>query len=124
MGALVEKLKHRRFGRETRRESKACRAAFEFGEGGLERGACRIARARIFPARVYARRRLRKRRGGEDRRDDSASFRIAFRPAVDCARGETCRLRVLVVAHGQSRCRLRSWAIAAARTKKIGNELR
>jgi hypothetical protein len=89
MGALVEKLEHRRFCREAGGESKTRRAVFELSKGSLERGARRIPRARIFPTQVHTRGGLRERCGREDRRDDSASCRITFLPAVDCACRET-----------------------------------
>ncbi len=89
MRAMVEKLEHRGLGRKTRGEGEAGRAAFEFGERVFEGGAGRIARARIFPARVHARRRLQEGRRREDRRDDRAGRRLGLLPAMDRARRKT-----------------------------------
>ena len=89
MRAVVEKFEHGRLGGEARGESEAGRPAFEFGEGVFERGAGRIAGARILPARVHPGRRLQEGRGREDRRDDGAGRRIGLLPSMDRARRKT-----------------------------------
>ena len=52
MRALIEQFQHGGLRRQSGREGEARRAAFEFGERCFERGAGRIAGARIFPARM------------------------------------------------------------------------
>ena len=108
MRAVIEEFEHGGLGRKAGGEGEAGRAAFEFGQRRLERRARRIARARIFPARVHPRRRLQEGRGREDRRDDGAGRRLGLLPAMDRARGEARRAPAFVmVRHRQSTCRRR-----------------
>src|SRR5262249_7615759 len=74
-------------------------AAFEIRERGLQRIACRVARARIVEPLMHTWARLYVGGGRVDRRHDRAGLRIGPLPAVNHPCGES--LRGLLFAHGR-----------------------
>ena len=70
--AGIERAQDRVLGREAAREREPVPRAFERREARLERGARRVAAARVLVAPVLADRVLRERRREADRRDDRA----------------------------------------------------
>ena len=88
MRAGVERVEQRCHAGQPRCERKAARAAFEVGDARLQRGARRVARARVVVALVHAGTRLHVGRCRVDRRHDRAGRRIGFLSGVNRARRE------------------------------------
>ena len=72
-------------GREAAREREAVLGPFERREAGLERGARRVARARVLVPEVLTDGRLRERRRQRDRRDDRAAGGVGLLAGMDRA---------------------------------------
>ena len=75
-------------GGHARGKREAGAARLQRGDVGLERGARRVLRARVFVALVLAERVLDVGRGLVDRRDDGAGRRVGLLAGVDAERGE------------------------------------
>ena len=102
MAVFIQQLQYGGNGGQTGSKSIAARAAFQFGDGGFQRMAGRIAATGIFVAGMLPRRRLRKRRGGVNGRHDRAVL-IVNLAAVYAERGEIFHSCFLIAVDGCAR---------------------
>src|SRR5829696_7089268 len=115
MGAVVERVEHRRGRGEPGAEGEAGRAAFEVGDAALEGHAGRVLRARVFVALVDARTLLRVGRGGVDRHHHGAGGRVRLLAGMDAAGVEG---ELVLLDH---RSRTRKWLMRSMRVTSPRN---
>ena len=83
VGSLAEQGEDRCRRRQSRRERQSIPASFELGQARLQRGAGRVAGARVLVPLVFPDRFLLVRRGLEHRHDDRAGGRIGLLSRMD-----------------------------------------